>query len=315
MRIHKLFASALLISISLVSLAFTSDNAEVSFPKTKRAEIEVNLAGYGILANVSYSQDALVQKMEMPQPDPDGRIQTLNKMGAMSPELDPTSKAFVDEAANPSVKALEIGAAYGLACLEALKKGAASYTVNDLDTRHLKILMRRAEGINPGYLNLIRLLPGRFPDEVELLDNHFDLILIARVLHFMNPDQAVNTLSAAYKTLKPGGKIYAVMLSPYVRGFASFIPTFEQRIANGDSCPGYVESLLDIADRTIVPESALMNMDKKPFLFFNTRTATDIFEKAGFNVVKSVETPLAYKSSIWQLDGRENIGIIAEKPL
>lgn len=313
MSIHKLAVSTLLLSMSLVSLVLASDNEELFSLGSRRDSAVFSRAV--VEKNFSYAQQAEEEGLQMPAPDPDGRIQTLNKKGAMSPELDPTSRAFVEQAAAPSTKALEIGAAYGLACMEALKKGATSYTANDIDATHLKILARRVRDMDPNYLARLELIPGCFPEKLSLPDDYFDVMLMARVLHFMNPEQAVHTLSAAYKTLKPGGRIYAVMLSPYVRGFASFIPTFEQRIVNGDHCPGYVDNLLDIADRAIVPEGALKNMDRKPFLFFDIRTATNLFEKAGFKVVKAVETPLAYESLIWQLDGRENIGMIAQKPM
>lgn len=71
--------------------------------------------------------------------------------------------------------------------------------------------------------------------------------------------------------------------------------------------PGWVDNLIGIADKA-VPKSAL---EKMPFLFYDRRTASSLFEEAGFNIEKSVETTLPYKSDIWQLDGRENIGIKA----
>ena len=259
------------------------------------------------------AQEALSENLQMPEPDPDGRIQTLNKKGAISPQLDDISRAFVEMAATTGTHVLEIGAGYGTACIEALKKGAESYAVNDLDVRHLKILASRVNELNPEYLSRITLVPGAFPDEVQIPEQCYDAILIARVLHFLSPKQVKPALRAAFRFLKPGGEVYAVMLSPYVRGYMSFIPTFEERVLNKEPFPGYVENLLDISDQSLIPESALKNMDKEPFLFFDKRTAKSFFEEAGFEVIKSVEMPLAYPSKIWQLDGRENIGVIAIK--
>ena len=260
------------------------------------------------------SQQALDEKLTMPIPDPDGRIQTLNKKGAMSPQLDQISKKFVEDAAQPGHIVLEIGAGYGLACLEALQKGAENYTVNDMDARHLKILALNLKKLNPDYLKNIHLMCGSFPDELNLLLNTYDAILMARVLHFMTPDQLKWALKTAYERLKPGGKIYAVMLSPYVRGYKSFIPEFENRIRLKHPNPGYVENLLDFADKTLIPASALKNMEKT-FFFFDKFTAETYFKAAGFDIETNLEMPLAYASKIWQLDGRENIGVIAKKPL
>jgi SAM-dependent methyltransferase len=212
------------------------------------------------------------------------------------------------------VHVLEIGAGYGLACNEALKLGAEHYTANDLDVRHLKILARDIKEINPDYLANITLIAGEFPNKVEFLSQRYDAILIARVLHFMTPDKVMTTLKAIYKILKPGGRVYAVMLSLYVRGYTSFIPEFERRIQSKSPFPGYVENLADFADKTIISEKALKNMEKS-FLFFDVRAAQCCFEGAGFKVETTLEMPLAYKSQIWQLNGRENIEVIAQKPV
>jgi len=258
------------------------------------------------------AQEAIEANLKKPEPDPDGRVQTLNKKGAMSPSLDTISQAFVTFAATPGVRVLEIGAGYGLACLEALKLGAKHYAANDMDERHLKILAREVKEINPAYLSNVKLISGEFPTAVQPPSQSYDAILIARVLHFMTPDQIKATLMEAHRTLKPGGRIYAVMLTPYVKGYASFIPEFERRVQAKHPFPGYVDNLFDYADATIIPANALRNTDK-PFLFFDTRSARSCFEEAGFIVEKAVEMPLAYKSKIWQLDGRENVGVIARK--
>lgn len=258
------------------------------------------------------AQQSKAEGLQKPSPNADGRLETLNKKGAMSPELDPTSLKFVEFAATPNVKVLEVGAGYGLACIEALKKGASDYTANDLDIRHLKILATEVMVLYPQYLDYLQLMPGDFPKDVRIHENYYDAVLIARVLHFMNPQEAIMILKAIYYTLKPNGRVYAVMLSPYVKGFSSFIPEFEERIRQNKKNPGYVENLQKYADPELLKGKAFDNTNK-PFFFFDTRTASAIFEAAGFTVEEATETPLAYQSKIWQLDGRENIGIIACK--
>jgi len=259
------------------------------------------------------ADDAITQGLSMPPADPDGRIQTMNKMGAMSPKLDQISREFVEYAAKPGVRVLEIGAGYGLACTRALELGAKDYTANDLDERHLKLLAVNVKKANPYFLNNIHLLAGSFLDLADLEENYYDAILVARVLHFINPLELDIFLQKSFKILKPGGRIYAIMLSPYVRGHASFIPEFERRVKAGEENPGYVKNWLEFADRSIVPESDLEKMDK-PFFFFDSVTARKYFEKNSFVVEKAIEIPLVYTSKIWQLDGRENIGIVVYKP-
>lgn len=257
--------------------------------------------------------EAIQKNLTPPKADPDGRMQTLNNKGSMSPALDQISQAFVNFASTPGIRVLEIGAAYGLACEEALAKGCTSYTANDMDETHLKILARRIHEKTPSHLTHLKLISGEFPN--AHITGEYDAILIARVLHFMNPEEVTRTLKAALNLLKPGGKIYAVMLSPYVKGFAPFIPVFEKRIQENHPFPGYVEDLEVYTDRNVVPENKLETLTKEPFLFFNTVTARTLFERAGFEMETCIDMPLAYPSAIWQLDGRENVGVIARKPL
>jgi len=257
--------------------------------------------------------DAIKENLQAPVPDPNGTVETLNNKGVMAPKLDEVSKAFVEFAALDNVKVLEIGSAYGLACIEALNKGAKDYTANDLDIRHLKILAKTLKATDSSFLTNLKLIHGSILDKLNLPSSYYDAILIARVLHFMKPDELQCALKALYKTLKPGGKIYGVMLTPYVKGFRSFIPEFERRVKENESFPGYVEDLLEIVDKSFIPEKMIEQM-KKHFLFFDTGTARRAFEQNGFIIEGCKYTAFTYASD-WQLDGKENIGIIAQKPL
>jgi ubiquinone/menaquinone biosynthesis C-methylase UbiE len=127
----------------------------------------------------------------------------------MSPQLDQISKEFIKESVKSGYAVLEIGAGYGLACLEALKEGAKNFTVNDMDVRHLKILALNLKTIDSVYLERVHLISGSFPEDFNLVNNTYDAVLVARVLHFMTPTQVKATLQNIYKILKPGGKVYA----------------------------------------------------------------------------------------------------------
>lgn len=255
-------------------------------------------------------KDAISQNLKSPSPDDDGRVQTLNNKGAMSPKVDPTSREFVEAAAKPDMTVLEIGAGYGLVCMEALTLGAKDYTANDLDERHLKILALNVGGLDFDFLNCIKLMPGSFPQDVAVQDDTFDAILIARVLHFMKPTEVKATLDAAYKMLKPGGTIYAVMISPYMKFFVPFVEEFERRIEQGWAYPGYIENLSDNTDKELLPNLNIGDV----FFFFDPQTAQRVFEESGFVVEKSRYTALSYHSYSSKLDGRENVGVVARKP-
>ena len=260
------------------------------------------------------AEQAIEQNSHMPTADTDGRVPTFNNMGAMSPQIDVISEEFINVAIKPGAKVMEIGAGYGLACLTALEKGAQDYTANDMDIRHLQILARTIQLKDQNHFDYLKLDLGSFPRDFLGNENHYDAVLVARVLHFMSPQELTSTLTQIYRILKPGGRVYAIMLTPYVKGYDKFIPVFEQRIRDNHPAPGYVDNLLAYANLDIIPASSFKTLDK-PFHMFNATTARSSFEQNGFNIEKIIEIPLPYHSQAWQLDGRENVGVIAVKPL
>lgn len=264
--------------------------------------------GYALAA------EAEIRNLKRPQPDPDGRIQTMNKMGAESPKIDEISQAFINVAVR-GARVIDMGTGYGRDCLAALEGGATCYDVCDLSRNQLMILARMLKEKDPILLEYVEFFPGDAAT-IALRNSFYDAVLLARVLHFMAPEKAVATLKKAYKSLKPGGEIYIVALSPYVAAFESFIPVFEDRIQKGDPFPGWVDKLSDWADPKLVSPPARAKMDK-PFLFFNHQTAKALLEQAGFVVKTIKDIPIEYES-VWQgrgkYKGHENVGIIAYKP-
>ena len=84
----------------------------------------VLLVFVGLFANCANAQDIfLIEQMvkyakkhnlSLPKPLSDGRIQTLNKKGAMSPRLDWVTEKFISYASKNNRKAFEVGSSYGL---------------------------------------------------------------------------------------------------------------------------------------------------------------------------------------------------------
>ena len=262
------------------------------------------------------AKEAKVQHLSFPKPEVDGRVQTLNRKGGMSPEIDRVTQLFLEDIQGK--KALEIGVSYSNVLIEALKKKTSEYVANDLDIRHLQIAALRIEEkikvgeLTPESAKRVLFLPGSYPAGVQLADNSFDSILIARVLHFLSPMELEAAIKKSYRLLKPGGKIYVVAITPFVKRYEPFIPEYERRLAAGDSYPGYVESLLPyLHANTSEKERKVVSPD--PFLFLDARVLKTAFAKEGFNVLFADEFPLAYQSSVWSLDGRENVGLVAEK--
>lgn len=265
----------------------------------------------------NFSLKDLVQKhqnfeLTMPTPEPDGRIQTLNRKGAASPALDYATSSFIKFAQNKKV--LEVGGAYGFVMYEVLKNYPETvYHINDLDERHLYLSANNLQNqqIPLKILeNQTRFISGNIAN-IDIKDR-YDAILIARVLHFMNPEELDKTISNLYKTLKPGGRVYAVAITPYVKRFQSFIPEYEKRLREQVLYPGYAKSLYDWLNEN-TNSSQQKEVSDKPFMFLDDIILTKLFTQKGFKIIECRVTALSYHSEEWSLDGRENVILIAEK--
>jgi len=148
----------------------------------------------------------------MPSPQGDGRIQTLNKKGAMSPALDIASLQFIKDSANKKV--LEIGGAYGKVMFEVLSKNSGTeYHINDLDERHLFIAAGNLQnGIEKGNISQavlpkVKYISGDITNKNFPIAEKYDAILIARVMHFFSPEKMDSAITNFARLLKPQGRI------------------------------------------------------------------------------------------------------------
>jgi len=233
----------------------------------------------------------------------DGLIPTLNQMGWMTTGLDVYSRAFVDFAAQAPGSALDIGAAYGVASLAALKTGA-KVIANDIDARHLDILYENAS-TDAGNLTL---LPGSFPDGIDLPNGSVGAILVCRVLHFFDGTTIERGIEKMFNWLAKGGKIFAVGETPYLGNMRGFIPLYEERLKDPNCAwPGYFDNVQEICDPAV--------RDKLPPMinFFDLKALTRAFKAAGFTI-ENTGTFARPEYPAWaQYDGRESAGIIARK--
>lgn len=243
------------------------------------------------------------EDLKMPQAEPNGFVPTLNNMGYMTSTLDVYSQKFVEFAPVAPGPCLDVGAAYGVATLAALERGA-HVIANDLDERHLEILKARA----PEELrNKVQLRAGSFPDDLEFAPGSLGAALLCRVLHFFDGPSLSKAAGALYSWLRPGGKVFAVAETPYLRNFTTFIPIYEERKKTGAEWPGFVDDVMAIAPfrgKTLPPQIHFLDPD----------VLRAVFRDRGF-IVEEVGTFARpdFPEDI-RLDGRESVGIVATKP-
>lgn len=244
--------------------------------------------------------------VKMPAPESGGAfVPTFNKMGYMATHIDPYGREFITYSANVSspFPCLEIGAAYGNVTLEALKAGA-TIIANDLDGRHLQILK---ESIEPSVESRLTLMPGKFPEEINLESQSIAAIFASRVFHFFPPEEFERALKKAFDILTLSGKIFITCETPYLGGYEKFIPLFERRKREGWEWPGLIEdvSLYNPTRGRLLP---------KFMHFFDEDTLVRLVLRYGFLIEKVGTFSRQDFPSDLQLDGRESVGIIAVRP-
>lgn len=230
-------------------------------------------------------------------------VPTLNNMGYMTKTLDPYSQAFVEYAGQMPGPVLEVGAAYGIASLAALAAGAKIYC-NDLDPRHLEVIKQQAI---ERQLDLSRLMivPGQFPQEITFPANTLDGVLMCRVIHFFDGETIESSLQKLYYWLKPGGKLFIVAETPYLKPLADFIPEYEKRVKEGAKWPGLITNLHQyFNDRTNPKFIHCMDI---PVLQRALTAQGFVVERIGY--INRSDFPEDRR-----LDGRESVGVIAYKP-
>ncbi|MBL0942395.1 MAG: class I SAM-dependent methyltransferase, partial [Alphaproteobacteria bacterium] len=217
--------------------------------------------------------------------------------------IDPYAQAFINYASHSQLPCLEIGAAYGAVTLEALKKGA-TMVVNDLDPSHLEVLKNYlTQAMEPH----IKFVAGKFPEDVHLNPESFGAIFSSRVIHFFTPQEIDGAFKNFVELLVPGGKLFIVCETPYLKNYKAFIPIFEDRKARGAEWPGLIE---DISEYNIMRAKHLPRL----MHFFDAETLSRVVSSYGFVVEKVGMFERADFPDDIQLDGRESVGIIAYKP-
>lgn len=228
---------------------------------------------------------------------------TDNKHGMMFP-LSKYGHAFVDFAGQSGGTVLDIGAAFGVCTIPALKAGA-KVIANDISESELEYL---EEHVAPELKEQLTLLPGRFPEEIDLPNESLDAVDASHVLHFLSGPTLLAGCRKMFDWLKPGGKVFVVCFTPYHKFMEKYIPVYESRVQHGDPWPGFIE------DST--PYVLKQNILPKQTHLMDDQVLSYCFEQAGFEVEEADIFPCPPNlepREFFHLDGREWVGLIAKK--
>jgi SAM-dependent methyltransferase len=153
------------------------------------------------------------------------RIATSNGSGWIATEMSPLTEKFSDAVtiSNEPGVYLDIGAGNGMASYEVLLNGKNNTVyINDIN---VSLLMHfQEEALDFGYEeSKFFLKPGKFPDDLDFADNFFDAIHCANLIHFLSPEQMEPSFSKIMRWLKPGGKVYLIAATLWMKLFLDII--------------------------------------------------------------------------------------------
>lgn len=215
-------------------------------------------------------------------------------------------QAFVDEAAIATHPVVDIGAAFGVATIPALEKGANVVAV-DLSMDHLSML---EENTPLPYQESLTTKQGRFPD-VTLPTAPVSAVYLSQVLPFLSPDEIVKGAQTIYDWLAPGGKVFIVSFTPFLAHVADYIPVYQQKKKQGERFAGYITDLPKYCSNQDIAQqlpSAINHVDEDDLRFAFTKAGFDILQLETFGD-ENQDLPEGIK-----YDNRERVGLIAQKP-
>ncbi len=202
---------------------------------------------------------------------------TVNRTGVTIHTLDEISQAFVQYAGHIAPRpVVDIGAGFGVATLAALSAGATVIS-NDIAAEHLEALRLRAPDEDRERLTL---MPGAFPDAVQLADACIGAALLSRVLHFFDGPQVLRSIETLSRWLQPGGKAFVICDASLFLKQPPLRAAFEAQLASGQEWPGFVQGV-----HQLLPERADQIPDQLHYL--DPDLLARVFEQAGFAVERA----------------------------
>jgi SAM-dependent methyltransferase len=233
-----------------------------------------------------------------------GMIKTKNKMGIMTVENSPPSKAFIHHAKTEKKPLLDIGCAYGAVVIPAILNGGKVIGC-DLDIDHLEIMQK---SLPQEYVQCLQTTVDSFPDDLDFKKESLSAVHISMVLHFMKGEDILLGLRNCYKWLEPGGKLYIVNMTPYLGLFnwKALSKFYNERVQKGEKWPGEINCKNFTKDGWTdqLPEFAH---------FFDIDSMRFVTEESGFYVDDIYYFCYENIPDEYKTNGKEYVGMIASK--
>jgi SAM-dependent methyltransferase len=254
---------------------------------------------------------------------------TLNKKGFMFVKPNIAAKYWLASLANSNAPLLDLGAAFGVHTVHAIKAGRDVFAV-DSDSQHLEILQERVTALLPTdgkpHGKLIGSKEAILPKAALFGNASAAGILFSEVAHFMSPSELQGFMWDAIRWLQPGGRL--VLTSASVHMVGECIKAGMARRSGGTEEEMYAMLASDIPDREVVdaapgylemtPESKYAEIGPPLFYLTSVRELAALGRAAGFEV-EHAEYISPRKYPIFDLDsvsknGGEATLLVARKP-
>lgn len=229
---------------------------------------------------------------------------TQNKRG-FTYQLSKYGEAFVNYAGQVQFPVVDIGCAYGIATLPVLEAGGEVIAI-DVSKQHLAQLL---QNVPKNLHKKLYTIEGRFP-EFNLTPSSVGAIYISHVLPFLSPQEIEVAMQKLHKWLIPGGKVFMVSFSPFIKLCEAFLPLYEEKKRIGLPWAGFIDNLSKYVEnkefQTNLPNN-LNHLDVDDY----ERMA----DKFNFHI-ESLEyfgDPRHLLPKALALDGRERVGAIFVK--